>query len=70
MMMTRWRGGRELVVVWYSTPAYSCSSFLAFRRHWRSDEKWRIYQISIHAERSEPEEFLRLEALIVPFVVP
>ena len=69
VMMTRWRGGRELVVVWYSTPVYSCSSFLAFRRHWRADEKWRIYQISIPADRSESEAFLRLESMIGPFVV-
>ncbi len=70
VIMTRWRGGRELVAVWYSTPVYSCSSFLAFRRHWRPDGKWRIYQISIPAESSESEAFLRLESLIIPFVVP
>ena len=69
-IMARWRGSRELVVVWYSTPVYSCSSFLAFRRHWQSDGEWRIYQISIPAKHSGSEAFLRLESLIAPFVVP
>ena len=71
LILTRGHDGRELFAVWYTTPGFSCSSFLAFRRQWLTTEKWRIYQISIPLEELTPEDegIRRLESVISRFAV-
>lgn len=64
VILTKRRTGKELFAVWYSSHEYSCSGFLAFRRHWNRREDWRIYQISVQVNGTAEEARNDLERMI------